>query len=124
MGGPSRLAAGSGVTAANAIGGRSPGPCVQKLLQLYRSRRSPVQARLLRILSTGVRGGVSSPQFMHILRDLNAMMHRPHSAGKGRRTSRAVLDLQGREVTVPLRHKTVPDALEVHAWPGAGPCKP
>lgn len=95
-------------------------PVSKQFCKLYRSRRSPDQARLLQILSTGVQGGVSSLQLMHVLRDLYDVVSKTRSAANHLCNFRKTLDTYGLEV-VPTFSRVL-GSVDVQAWPGCGSC--
>jgi hypothetical protein len=64
---------------------------------LYRSRQSPAQARLLKTLSTGVPGRLSSPQLMHVLRGLTKVVRWPGTTAGSNYTRLKLYDSQMRK---------------------------
>lgn len=94
--------------------------------KLYRSRQSSGQARLLRLLSTGMPGCVSSDMLMRMLLELVTDVCRPWRAQKRAREPPFMLDMQGREGPFVWNWSLVPWAvlgtIDVRTWPAAYSC--
>lgn len=97
-------------------------PLSHECSQLYRSRQSPAQARLLRTLSEGVPGGISSCQLMYILRELYAAVRHPLRTAVWRPPHK--VDTQGRKLAVlPTEIPLYPGWIAVSTWPAATSCR-
>lgn len=97
-------------------------PASKGCLELYHSRRSPHQARLLQLLSSGVPKSVSGPQLMRLLRDLNAAVRKPWRPAHWPEAPPYILDAQGREAQWGYKGPIVPAALTLRTWPSACSC--